>query len=97
MTIKIFNDTCPEESQAKVGNIYKDVSNTRKDIALYILAQVDISKVVLISLYSGNRYTLPVEVDDPNDLPIDIMDKLSGKYGKFIHVNTLKIEEISYE
>lgn len=48
-----------------IGQIFRDSQNNDEN---YILAQVDISKVTLIGLKSGNRYHHPQTVSNPSSI-----------------------------
>lgn len=64
----------PEETYS-VGQRFKTTYDEE-----YILAQVDLRKVTMISLSNGNRYEDPIDVDDPQRITREDLNKISRDF-----------------
>lgn len=89
MTVVTFGEVQQETQVAhKIGNWYKDTDSG----GLYILAKFESTKVVLINVGTGNRWSNPVEVHDLHQLSFSEASALFCDY--FILVPSINIQEV---
>lgn len=70
----------------KVGDRFKEIGGTE-----YILAQVNYNKVALICLVTGNRFTNPVRVENPDAISEEEWNEITdNKSDEFISIPKLE-------